>query len=99
MLLRFQPQLMRLRSLDSRVRVRQREGDVSIPCRPVVHVVGAEGLAGFAEHDVERRRVQIREVDGHALGRAEGASHLLDSEASSRLRLSAGTGPMLEAGY
>lgn len=52
-LLRLQPQLMLLRRLHSRIGERQRESLVVVPGIPVVCVMWAEWLAGFAQNDVE----------------------------------------------
>src|SRR6476660_9716717 len=71
------------------IRKRQRESFVVIPGVPVVHVMRAEGLSGFAQHQVEGGGVEVGEVDGHSFTRAKAASDLLDGVAAARLRLPA----------
>src|SRR5262249_12605220 len=86
-------QLMCLHLLDSFRREWQRKCKALIPGLPLVHVIGAEGIAGLSSNCVERRSVKIGEVNCEAPRLPESASDLLYGVAGTRLRMEAGTGP------
>src|SRR5689334_2563754 len=97
LLLWLQLQLMCLRTLHGCIGKRQGKRLVVVPGVPVVHVMLAEGLSGFTQHQVESRSVKVGEVHGHALGRAKAAANLLDGVAAAGLWMRPRAGDALVA--
>src|SRR5260221_13026776 len=83
---------MCLGALYGRIGICQGERLAVVPDVPVVHVVRAEGLAGFTFDEIEGGVVQVGEVHRHTLGRTKATAHLFDGVTSARLRVCPGTG-------